>query len=115
MKKLIVLVAISLSACAAQTAPQPVNPDVAKFQQRAQGITIVRDKWDVPHIYGKTDADVVFGLLYTQCEDDFDRVEMNYLSALGRVAEANGEGAIYEDLRARFYADTLQIIKHFET
>jgi acyl-homoserine-lactone acylase len=105
MKKLIVLAAISLSACAAQTAPQPVNPDVAKFQQRAQGITIIRDDWGVPHIYGKTDADVVFGLMYAQAEDDFNRVETNFINSQGRLAEAEGEKEIWRDLRMKLFID----------
>ena len=105
MKKLIVLAAISLSACAAQTAPQAVNPEAAKFQQRAQGITIVRDDWGVPHIYGKTDADVVFGLMYAQAEDDFNRVETNFINSQGRLAEAEGEKEIWRDLRMKLFID----------
>ena len=49
-------------------------------------------------IYGKTDADAVFGLLYAQCEDDFNRVEQNYIWATGRLAEVEGEEALYSDL-----------------
>src|SRR6187200_2483947 len=105
MKKLIVLAAISLSACAAQTAPQTVNPEAAKFQQRAQGITIVRDDWGVPHIHGKTDADAVFGLVYAQAEDDFNRVETNFINSQGRLAEAQGEREIYRDLRMKLFID----------
>src|SRR5688572_20067474 len=106
MKTLVVLVVVTLSACAApQTAPQPANPDVGKFQQRAQGITIVRDDWGVPHIYGKTDADVVFGLMYAQAEDDFNRVETNFINAQGRLAEAEGEKEIYRDLRMKLFID----------
>lgn len=105
MKKLLVLAAFSFSACAAQTAPQPANPDVAKFEQRAQGITIVRDDWGVPHIYGKTDADVVFGLMYAQAEDDFNRVETNFINSQGRLAEAEGEKEIWRDLRMRLFID----------
>jgi acyl-homoserine-lactone acylase len=104
MKKLLVAT-IFLSACAAQTAPQPVNPDVAKLQQRAQGITIVRDDWGVPHIYGKTDADVVFGLMYAQAEDDFNRVETNFINSQGRLAEAEGEKEIWRDLRMKLFID----------
>jgi acyl-homoserine-lactone acylase len=88
--------------------------EIAAWKKQAQRVTIIRDQWDVPHIYGKQDADVVFGLMYTQCEDDFERVEMNYLSALGRTAEVLGEKSVYEDLRARFYADTLHMISLFE-
>ena len=68
MKKLIVLAALMLSACAAQTAPQPENPQMAAWKKRAEGVTIVRDDWGVPHIYAKTDADVVFGLMFAQAE-----------------------------------------------
>ncbi|MCB0280136.1 MAG: penicillin acylase family protein, partial [Calditrichaeota bacterium] len=57
--------------------------DTASAEAQAKGITIIRDNWGVPHIYGKTDADAVFGMLYAQCEDDFNRVEMNYINAMG--------------------------------
>ncbi|QJW88658.1 acylase [Spirosoma taeanense] len=90
---------------------QPFSqPEITRWQQRAKQVTITRDTWGVPHIYGKTDADVVFGLLYTQCEDDFDRVEMNYLDAIGRLAEVEGESALYHDLRARLFGDSTQAI-----
>ncbi len=82
--------------------------DMTRWQQRATQITITRDTWGVPHIYGKTDADVVFGLLFTQCEDDFGRVEENYITSIGRLAEVEGEAALYHDLRARLFMDTTQ-------
>jgi acyl-homoserine lactone acylase PvdQ len=84
--------------------------EIARWQQRAKLITITRDTWGVPHIYGKTDADVVFGLLFTQCEDDFGRVEENYIDAIGRMAEVEGESALYHDLRARLFMDTTQAV-----
>jgi acyl-homoserine-lactone acylase len=84
--------------------------DIARWQQRAKQVTITRDTWGVPHIYGKTDADVVFGLLFTQCEDDFGRVEENYITAIGRLAEVEGESALYHDLRARLFMDSTQAI-----
>jgi acyl-homoserine lactone acylase PvdQ len=80
-----------------------VNPDLARQQAHADNVTIIRDDFGVPHIYGKTDADAVFGLLYAQCEDDFNRVERNYVWATGRLAEVEGEDAIWSDLRARLY------------
>jgi acyl-homoserine-lactone acylase len=109
MKKLIVLVAIGLSACAAETATKPVNADAAKFEQRAQGITIIRDDWGVPHIYGKTDADVVFGLMYAQAEDDFNRVETNFINSQGRLAEAEGEKEIWRDLRMKLFIAPVEL------
>ncbi|PTS88874.1 acylase [Caulobacter sp. HMWF009] len=57
------------------------------------------------HIHGKTDADAVFGMAYAQAEDDFNRVETNYITALGRTAEAEGEKAIWSDLRQRLFID----------
>ena len=79
------------------------SKEIARWKQQARNITITRDKWGVPHIKGKTDADAVFGLLYAQSEDDFPRVERNYYWAIGRLAEVEGEKAIYSDLRARLY------------
>ena len=67
------------------------NPDVARWEQQAKNVTIIRDTWGIPHIYGVTDADAVFGMIYSQAEDDFNRVELNYLNAMGRLAEAEGE------------------------
>ncbi|NNK18869.1 MAG: acylase, partial [Maribacter sp.] len=77
--------------------------ETEQWQVQAEGITIIRDDFGVPHIYGKTDADAVFGLLYAQCEDDFNRVEQNYIWATGRLAEVEGEEALYSDLRAKLF------------
>ncbi|MEE1961264.1 acylase [Allomuricauda taeanensis] len=77
--------------------------EVEEWEAQAANITIIRDDFGVPHIYGKTDADAVFGLLYAQCEDDFNRVEQNYIWATGRLAEVEGEEALYSDLRAKLF------------
>jgi len=77
--------------------------EVEQWEAQAENITIIRDDFGVPHIYGKTDADAVFGLLYAQCEDDFNRVEQNYIWATGRLAELEGEDALYSDLRAKLF------------
>ncbi len=66
-------------------------------------MTITRDDWGIAHVHGRTDADAVFGAIYAQAEDDFPRIEANYLTNLGRTAEAEGEKAIWQDLRARLY------------
>jgi acyl-homoserine-lactone acylase len=81
------------------------NPDAARWQQQARNITIVRDDWGIAHIYGKTDADAVFGMEYTQAEDDFNRVETNYINAMGRLAEAEGESKVWQDLRMKLFID----------
>jgi acyl-homoserine-lactone acylase len=79
--------------------------DLTRWKAQAGRVTIVRDDWGIAHVHGQTDADAVFGMIYAQAEDDFNRVEMNYLTALGRTAEAEGEGAIWQDLRQRLYVD----------
>jgi acyl-homoserine lactone acylase PvdQ len=79
--------------------------DQARWKAEASRVTIVRDDWGIAHIHGKTDADAVFGMIYAQCEDDFNRVETNYLTALGRRAESEGEPAIWQDLRQRLFID----------
>lgn len=82
---------------------QKPQTEVEEWEAQAANITIIRDDFGVPHIYGKTDADAVFGLLYAQCEDDFSRVEQNYIWATGRLAEVEGEQALYSDLRAKLF------------
>ena len=80
--------------------------EINRWENQAKRVTIIRDNWGIPHVYGKTDADAVFGLLYAQCEDDFKRVEMNYIEKLGRMAEIKGEAALYEDLLIRLVIDS---------
>ena len=107
MKKLVLVLAVSI--CLPATRPHPRThltvPSWRRGRQRAEGVTIIRDDWGVPHIYGKTDADVVFGLMYAQAEDDFNRVETNFINSQGRLAEAEGEGEIYRDLRMKLFID----------
>jgi acyl-homoserine-lactone acylase len=102
MKKLSFLFVTVCISCAPQAAQ---NADVSRWERQAQGITIVRDDWGIPHVYGKTDADAVFGVVYAQAEDDFNRVETNYINSQGRLAEAEGESAIYRDLRMKLFID----------
>jgi acyl-homoserine-lactone acylase len=99
MKRLTFFLAVA-GAC---TSGQAEHPELARWQQQARNVTIIRDDWGIPHIYGKTDADAVFGLIYAQAEDDFNRVERNYLTSLGRLAEAEGESGIYSDLRMKLF------------
>src|SRR6267143_516642 len=85
------------------TGAQRGPAELARWQREARAVTIIRDDWGIPHIYGKTDADAVFGMIYAQAEDDFNRVETNYINAMGRLAEAEGEAAIYRDLRMKLF------------
>jgi acyl-homoserine-lactone acylase len=83
------------------TAASPA--ELRQWQKQADRVTITRDDWGIAHVRGKSDADAVFAMIYAQAEDDFPRIEANYLTALGRTAEADGEKAIWQDLRARLY------------
>ena len=104
MKKVILFATTICASCAPLDAAN-VNSEAARWAQQAQNVTIIRDDWGIPHVYGKTDADVVFGVIYAQAEDDFNRVETNYLNSMGRLAEAEGSSAVYRDLRMKLFID----------
>ncbi len=102
MKLLFVaLLCIPAVVGAAAAAPS----ETARWQQHAKQVHIIRDNWGIAHVYGKSDADAVFGMIYAQAEDDFNRIERNYLTGLGWLAQAEGESALYSDLRARLFID----------
>jgi acyl-homoserine-lactone acylase len=102
MKQLLLVLAAACAAFASQT---DRSADVARWEQEAKNVTIIRDDWGIAHVYGKTDADAVFGMEYAQAEDDFNRVETNYINAMGRLAETEGESKIYQDLRMKLFID----------
>ena len=110
MKKTCLLLTLSLIA-PILTAQAPA--DRARWATEAKAITITRDDWGIAHIHGHTDADAVFGMIYAQCEDDFNRVETNYLVSLGRLAESEGESKIWQDLRQRFFIDPEELKKDY--
>lgn len=88
--------------------------DIARWETTAKRVNIIRDKWGIPHIFGKSDADCVFGLLYAQCEDDFQRVEMNYITMLGRTSEIKGEEHLYEDLLVKMVIDSAASVQDYQ-
>jgi acyl-homoserine lactone acylase PvdQ len=108
MKKLVLIFAAACAAYAFQG-----DRDAARWKQEAARVTIIRDDWGLAHVHGKTDADVVFGMEYAQAEDDFNRVETNYLNAMGRLAEAEGESKIYQDLRMKLFIDPAELKKDY--
>lgn len=110
MKKLLLILILPLQLLAQNY----TGAEVTRWQQQAQQITIIRDHWGIPHIYGKTDADAVFGLLYAQCEDDFKRVEINYIEKLGRMAEVKGESELYNDLFIKLVIDSAGAVADYK-
>src|SRR4051812_4943800 len=108
MKKFILLLLFPVSLVA-QT-----KEEINRWEQQAKQVTIIRDNWGIPHIYGKTDADCVFGLLYAQCEDDFKRVENNYIDILGRSAEIQGESVLYDNLYTKLVIDSAEAVEDYK-
>jgi acyl-homoserine lactone acylase PvdQ len=88
--------------------------EISRYKAQAQQVTIIRDTWGVPHIYGKTDADAVFGLLYAQCEENFFKVEENNLEMMGRLSEVYGESQLYNDLQMKLIYDTAAAIADYK-
>src|SRR3954468_12420984 len=91
--RLVPFLSLLLAGAAFAAAPDP--------EAMARSVTIYRDTYGVPHVYGPTDASVVFGLAYAQAEDDFAHLEDNYIRSLGRGAEIHGEEALRDDQTAR--------------
>ena len=109
MRLLVFAVALGVALSA-----QPASKtEMARWRKQADSITIVRDHWGIAHVRGKTDADAVFGMVYAQAEDDFNRIEVNYLTSLGRMAEAEGEARIIQDLRMKLFIQPAQLQKLF--
>ncbi len=106
---LMIIVVGALTPCRAQSRAT----ETKRWAAEAANVNIVRDDWGIAHVYGKTDADAVFGMIYAQCEDDFNRVETNYLNAMGRLAETEGENKVYQDLRMKMFIDPEDLKKDY--
>jgi acyl-homoserine-lactone acylase len=111
MKKLFLL--FVLTSLTAPGKAQIVAGEKARWAAEAARVSIIRDDWGIAHVFGKSDADAVFGMIYAQSEDDFNRVETNYLNSMGRLAEAEGEGKIYQDLRMKLFIDPEELKKEY--
>ena len=110
MKKLFLFLLLPLPLFAQNFSKE----EISRWQKQASHVTIIRDHWGIPHIYGKSDADAVFALLYAQCEDDFKRVEMNYIEKLGRTAEVKSELALAADLYIRLIIDSAEAVADYK-
>ncbi|HET6762802.1 MAG TPA: penicillin acylase family protein, partial [Longimicrobiaceae bacterium] len=105
MRPIRTLPALALLLCITATSLAAQTSRAARWPRHVQNVTITRDDWGIAHVHGTTDADAVFGMIYAQAEDDFNRVETNYLNAMGRLAEAEGEGVVFQDLRMKLFVD----------
>ncbi|HEX6334832.1 MAG TPA: penicillin acylase family protein, partial [Flavisolibacter sp.] len=102
MKKLLLLLLFPVT-CFSQ---EFTKAEIERFHKQASAVTIIEDTWGVPHIYGRTDADAVFGMMYVQCLQNFRQVERNYLEVFGRLAEADGDHMIWQDIQMQMIYDT---------
>lgn len=109
MKRLVRPLLLSIQLAVLALGLHAQTPDAQRWQQRARNVTITRDDWGIAHVHGRTDADAVFGMIYAQAEDDFNRVETNYINSMGRAAETEGESAIWRDLRMKMFIDPSDI------
>jgi len=111
MQQLLWITVVFLFSCSAKSHD---SADIKRLEEQAARISIIRDTWGIPHVYGKTDADAVFGLMYAQCEENFEKVERAYIEKLGRIAEIDGEAYLYNDLLSRLLYDTTSAIKAYK-
>ncbi len=95
----LILVCLAVSTSLARQTS--INSEPARCERQARNVKIIRDDWGIAHVYGKTDADAVFGMVYAQAEDDFNRIEINYLNSMGRLGEAEGVPRIFQRRRFR--------------
>src|ERR1035441_4100597 len=110
LKRLVLAIAAASAAFAFQA---DKTSEAARWKQEAARVTIIRDDWGIAHVHGKTDAGAVFGMEDAQAADDFNRVETNYINAMGRLAEAEGESKIYQDLRMKLFIDPVELKKEY--
>src|SRR5215510_5604465 len=115
MKRLILFFVFAIAlqlGSSASTSGQ--NSDLQQWEKLARNVTIIRDDWGIAHIHGKTDADAVFGAIYAQAEDDFNRVETNYIDSLRLVAKTEGESSGWRDLRMNLFIDPEVVKEQYE-
>jgi len=110
IKKFVLILAVASVSFIVEAAQ---SPEVARWEHEAQNVTIIRDDWGIAHVYGKTDAEAVFGMEFAQAEDDFNRVETNYINGMGRLAETEGESRVYQDLRMKLFIDPETLKKQY--
>jgi len=108
MKRILILLLSSLSTGCGPVTGMLAEAGMSPDERMAQRVTIVRDEYGVPTIYGPTDASVAFGLAWAQAEDNYWQVEEDYIHALGRAAGYYGEQYLASDLvKAAFEVERL--------
>ena len=112
-KKISITVLTAFIFINAVFAQGPSANEKVRWDKHVKQTKIIRDEWGIPHIYGKTNADAVFGLMYAQCEENFPQIEKNFLEMLGRLSELEGSKMIYDDLMMQLIQDSSEAIKDY--
>src|SRR5438067_272683 len=115
MRKFILFLFLASGFAITPLPSQAQSNELQPWEKQARNVTITRDDWGIAHVHGRTDADAVFGMIYAQAEDDFNRVEMNYINSMGRAAETEGEPAIWRDLRMKMFIDPADMKAKYES
>ena len=71
-------------------------------QINPNNIDIVRDKFGIPHIYAKTDAEVAYGLAWVNSEDDFKTIQEAYLAGNAMLSNHIGLKGAPADFISQF-------------
>lgn len=94
------IIATALSLTQPAYSAKALSAD-ARAEKIARSVTIYRDSYGVPHVYGPTDTSCVFGYIYAQAEDNFWQIEDTYIRALGRASEVYGDRTLADDMLNR--------------
>ncbi len=79
-----------------------ISAHIAYCQINPLDVEIVRDKFGVPHIFGKTDEDVAYGLAWANAEDDFETIQSVYLAGSSILSKRIGNKGIGADFLSQF-------------
>lgn len=106
MNAKLLLLTLGLLGCFSKSSFSQINP---------HDVEIVRDNWGVPHIFGKTDADVAYGLAWATAEDDFVTIQHLFLAANARLGEVTGKNGALLDFMGRITQVQEEVDKRFDS
>jgi len=87
---------------------------VARAETMATEVTIYRDAFGVPHVFGPSDASVVFGFTYARAEDEFQKIQKSLLTTSGRLSELLGSAAFLSDRSVRLFEIPLHSMREYD-
>ena len=92
-----------LAAGSVEGQTKPSKAEIVRWQLQTKAVTILRDRYGVPHVHGRTDADAMFGMAYARAQDRYQETEAAYIQGLGRLAEVAGEDGVGWDVFVRAF------------